>query len=68
MARGVPKYTKRKEAEIARCRVKCKCGCTTLFTAKTDWCICRWCGHKLYRDKKTEFKYKMEEEMREKNE
>lgn len=61
---GALNYTRKKEKEIARCRVKCKCGCTTLFTAKTDWCICRWCKHKLYRDNQTEFRYNLEEKMK----
>ena len=68
MARGIPEYTKKKEEEMYEMRVICKCGCVTVMTPKTDWCICRWCKHKLYRTKELEFKYKMEEKMREKNE
>lgn len=39
--------------------VKCKCSHTILFTGKKDRLICRYCGNYVYKDKKTEFKYKM---------
>ena len=64
MARGVSKSTERKESAIAQCKVKCKCGCVSLITSQRDWKICRWCGHKIYRTKEIEFKYKMKEALK----
>lgn len=55
---------KKKEKEISQMRVKCKCGCVTIMRPVTDWCICRWCKHKLYRTKEIEFRYKMMEELK----
>lgn len=46
---------------ISNCTIKCKCGCSNVFTIKTDRIICRWCGNYVYRDSKTEFKYKIKE-------
>ena len=63
MAFGVSKATLKKEKEIAENRVKCKCTCVTIMTPKTDWCICRHCGNKLYRTPQLKFKYEMKERL-----
>lgn len=39
--------------------VKCKCSHTILMNGKADRVICRYCGNYVYKDKKTEFKYRM---------
>lgn len=44
--------------------VKCKCSHTMLFTRSKDRIICSHCGNYVYRDKGTEFKYKMKERLR----
>ena len=59
----VDKATLMKEASIKKCRVKCKCGCTSLITHKRDYIICRWCGCKLYRTPQLKFKYEMKERL-----
>ena len=41
--------------------VKCKCSHTLLFTGVKDRLLCTYCGHYVYKDKKTELKYKMKE-------
>ena len=41
--------------------VKCKCGHSIVFTSKADRVFCDWCGKYCYKDKQTEFKYKMQE-------
>ena len=43
--------------------VKCKCGHSIFFSNKSDRVICDWCGNYCYKDKQTEFKYKMQEGM-----
>lgn len=46
-------------------RVKCShCGHSELMFH--DKCICTWCGHYVYKNKKIEFKEKMKTEMRKK--
>lgn len=40
-------------------KVYCKCGHSMTFTNGIDRIFCDWCGHYCYKDKKTEFKYKM---------
>ena len=41
--------------------VKCKCSHTLLFTGQKDRIICSHCGNYVYKDKKTEMKYKVKE-------
>ena len=41
--------------------VKCKCSHTILFTGVKDRLLCTYCGRYVYRDKKTEMKYKLKE-------
>ncbi len=44
----------------------CKhCG-HTMTVMNADRVLCTWCGHWIYYDEKTEFKYKMLEQMRKK--
>ena len=38
-----------------------KCSHTMLFTGKKDRLICSHCKHYVYKDKKTEIKYKVKE-------
>ena len=42
-------------------KVECECGKKTIFPPliKKDYKICSWCGRKVYRDKKVEFKDKL---------
>lgn len=44
--------------------VKCKCSHTMLFTGSKDRLLCSHCGHYVYKDKKTEMKYKIKEKLR----
>lgn len=41
--------------------IKCKCSHTMLFTGNKDRLCCSHCGNWVYKDKKTEIKYKMKE-------
>lgn len=41
--------------------IKCKCSHTMLFTGNKDRLCCSHCGNYVYKDKKTEIKYKMKE-------
>ena len=39
-------------------KVKCKCG-HVMIIVKREWDVCDWCGRKVYRSKKDEFKDKL---------
>ena len=51
----------RDQNKIQDYMVKCKCSHTMLFTGSKDRLCCSHCGHYVYRDNKTEIKYKMKE-------
>ena len=44
--------------------VKCKCTHTILFTGIKDRLICSHCGHWVYKNKRTELKYRIKELLR----
>ena len=50
--------------KIQEYMVKCKCSHTLLFTGIKDRLLCSHCGHYVYKDKKTEMKYKIKEKLR----
>lgn len=52
-----------KHRVITDLTIKCDCGHSIVFGNKIDRVFCDWCGHYCYKDKQTEFKYKMMEEM-----
>lgn len=46
---------------IVRDRILCpNCGHSVLFSRK-DKAICSWCKHYVFKDKKTEFEYRLKE-------
>jgi hypothetical protein len=47
--------------DLAGCTRKCKhCGHSIQFLSKKDRLICSWCKNWIYKDNKSEFKYKIE--------
>lgn len=50
--------TEIKESILAKYKVKCKCGHVVILGK--DKVICSHCGNWIYRDKRTEFKEKLE--------
>lgn len=54
----------KRNQERSKDTIKCKCGCSTVITNKTDRCICRWCGKWLYRTPAIEFEYILKEKMK----
>lgn len=44
-------------------RHKCNCGFSVIFNIKDDYRVCKYCGKILYKDKKTEFKYKLSKKL-----
>ena len=47
--------------ELSKYKVKCKCGHTQILTNRFDRVLCSYCGNYIYRDKKTEFMYKLKD-------
>ncbi len=45
--------------ELDKSKYRCKCGHRVVIPAWIDRNICDWCGHYVYKDKETEFKYKL---------
>lgn len=39
--------------------IKCNCGHTILMPTKKDKIVCDWCGEYVFKDKETEFRYRM---------
>ena len=46
--------------EFKKNTYKCKCGHGVLITSTEDKKLCNWCGNYVFKDKKAEFKYRME--------
>ena len=51
----------REHKKIQDYMIKCKCSHTILFTGHKDRLCCSHCGNYVYKDKKTEMKYKIKE-------
>ena len=52
--------------ELSGIKVTCDCG-HRVHVLPQDRVICTWCGHYVYKDEKTRFKYEMLKKMREVN-
>lgn len=52
-----------KYEEMQQFRVKCKCGHTNYIANKNGRCICSHCHNWVFKDKKTEFEYRMKEKL-----
>lgn len=61
-------YLTYKEMEIqsnqyVKASIKCKCGHPIVISNKKGVAECTWCHRNVYKDKATEFKYKMKEKL-----
>ena len=57
---GKKRNTSQKYIEaIDKCKYTCSCGHVVVITYKDDYCICNWCGRKVLKDKRTNFKDKL---------
>ena len=52
----------KKASEMTDHRKICKCGHSIPMTERTEKTICSWCGNYVFRDKKTEFEYRLKEQ------
>jgi hypothetical protein len=46
-------------------KYRCKCGRRVVIPKGVDKNLCDWCGNYVFKDKKTEFKYRLKEKMNE---
>ena len=44
-------------------RRKCECGHAIDFKGYYEYKICTWCGRKVYKDEKAQFKFEMEKRL-----
>lgn len=49
--------------EKQKYRVVCKCGHTNFIANKTGRAICSYCKEYVFKDKQTEFEYRMKEKL-----
>lgn len=45
-------------------KIVCECGHRVVIPPHVDKIVCSWCGNYVFKDKKAEFEYRMNEEMR----
>lgn len=45
--------------ELEKTKRYCKCGHSLIMPIWVDKQLCDWCGNYVYKDKETEFKYKL---------
>lgn len=48
----------------AKQTVKCKCGCSTAMPNNRYITTCRWCGGTVYKNKKVEFIYNLNKQLK----
>lgn len=58
------KQLHKEEDVFNRFKVKCKCSHTIIIPKTCDRVICSHCGYWVYKDKKTEIRYKLKEIMK----
>ena len=50
--------------KIQQGRILCNCGHRIILPPKVDKVVCHWCGNYIFRNKKAEFEYRINQEMR----
>lgn len=61
---GAMESIKKIHYERTKNTIKCKCGHSIPMRPCVKSVICNWCGCRVFRDKKEEFKYKLEMQRR----
>lgn len=59
------KEIERKYEDKQQYKVYCKCGHTNYIANKEGRCICSYCHNFVFKDKKTEFEYRMKQKIKE---
>ena len=55
---------KRMTEEYNKVKYKCKCGHRVVIKHSQTKAICSWCGSYVFKDKKTEFNYRISEQIK----
>lgn len=51
-------FDQRLANELSKCKVKCRCGHSVIVpSGKSEWVICGWCGHRIFRDQSKQSSY-----------
>lgn len=58
-----PEEYKRMTDEYDKVKYRCRCGHREIIGKNRDKTICSWCGRYVFKDKKTEFMYRVKEKM-----
>ena len=58
------KEYKRMTEEYNKVKYKCKCGHRVVIKHSQTKAICSWCGSYVFKDKKTEFNYRISEQIK----
>lgn len=58
------KEYKRMTEEYDKVKYTCKCGHRVIIPRLVDKQICGWCGQYVFKSKKDEFEYRMQEQMK----
>lgn len=53
--------------ELSKARIVCNCGHRVIMPPHFDKVLCSWCGNYVFKDKKAEFEYRINQEMRRNN-
>jgi len=48
---------------LTKARIYCNCGHSVNISSDKDKVLCDWCGNYVFKDKKTEFEFRMKEKM-----
>lgn len=57
------KEYKRMTEEYDKVKYKCRCGHRSVIPESIDKTVCSWCGNYVFKDKKSEFEYRMKEKL-----
>ena len=55
------KLMQKKLDDIQKTSYKCKCGHTVVITHQVDKALCNYCNNLVFKDKKSEFEYRLKE-------
>lgn len=58
------KEFKNRANEYDKVKYICNCGHRVIIPSWVDKQLCDWCGNYVFKDKKEEFKYRMEQEIK----
>lgn len=58
------KEFERRADELDKVKYICKCGHRVIIPSQVNKILCDWCNNFVFKDKKDEFKYRVEEQIK----